>query len=169
MSSGAGVWHSMMHSLPLQVLLSMSGLCVIVVVWTLRTRKRFTLGSVMFAVVGIALLIAELLHRTQTHGHGAPSLQGSLLILLWCGWLSFLPAILAPKQRMPLTNAQWSKIDARILACDPRRALRLIRNFTKTGANEARDIHWERFQTLRFQRSKDFVCTDEEYWRCLYD
>jgi hypothetical protein len=82
MLSGAGVWHSMTNSLPLQVLLSMSGLCVIVVVWMLRTRKRFTLGSVMFAVIGIALLIAELLHRTQTHGHAAPSLQGSLLIFV---------------------------------------------------------------------------------------
>ena len=165
--SGAGAWHSMAHSLPLLLLLSTSALCVIVVIWTLRTRTRFTLGSVMFAVVGIALLIAELLHHTQTRG--AASLEGSFLILLWCGWLSFLPAFLAPKQRIPLTNAQWFEIDSRILACDPRRALRLIRGFTGAGPNEARDIHWERFQTLRFERSKAFACTDEEYWRCLYD
>jgi hypothetical protein len=105
----------------------------------------------------------------QTDGQGAPSLEGPLLILLWCGWLSFAPAFLAPKQSMPMTNEQWSEIDARIMACDPRRALRLIRDFTRAGPNEARDIHWERFQALRFEQSKAFACTDEEYWTCLYD
>jgi hypothetical protein len=155
--------------LPLLWLVSLSAVCALVVIWKLRARKRFTLGSVMFALVGIAVLVAVSRLCIQISGHDASLFGLVFLSVLWTGWLSSLDSILTRNRRRSPTQEQWSAIDAGILACEPRRALRLIRDFTGADAETAQEVHLERYQTLRIERSRNIPFTDEDYWRCLND
>ena len=167
--SGEGVWRLMTACLPLLWLVSLTAVCLVVVVWTLRARKRFTLGSVMFAIVGIAVLVAVSQLCIQISGHDASLFGLVFLSVLWAGWLSSLDSILNPERRRSPTQEQWCAIDAGILACEPRLALRLIRDFTGADADRCQEVHLERYQRLRTERSRSIPFTDEDYWRCLYD
>ena len=88
--------------------------------------------------------------------------------LVWTFW-SCCPLFWAIPRRVPVTDEQRAEIDAWILAGDPRHALRVIRVLFEAGLTEAKGIHWERYHRLRAERTADFACTDEDYWKRLYD
>ena len=66
------------------------------------------------------------------------------------------------------TPEQWAEIDACILACNILGALIRIRAACGVGLNDAKSIHWERYQQLRKERAGEFACSDEDYWREVY-
>jgi hypothetical protein len=167
--SAAGVWRLMTAHLPLLWLLSLTVVCAVFVIWTPARRKRFRIRGVMFSIVGIAVLVAVSRLCVQISGHDAWLFGLVFLSVVWTGWLTSLDSILAPEQRRSPSQEQWCAIDARILACEPRGALRLIRDFTGADANFAQEVHLERYQTLRTERFRNIPFTDEDYWRCLYD
>jgi hypothetical protein len=68
----------------------------------------------------------------------------------------------------PPTDEQWAEIDACILACNILGALLRIRSACGVGLNDAKVIHWERYQRLRAERADEFACSDEEYWDGVY-
>ena len=67
-----------------------------------------------------------------------------------------------------MTDEQRADIDARILACDILGALIRIRAACGCGLNDAKDIHWARYQQLRAERDAEFACSDEQYWTGVY-
>ena len=67
-----------------------------------------------------------------------------------------------------LTAEQWAAVDDRILACDILGALIRIRAACECGLNDAKGIHWERYQQLRAERAAEFACSHEDYWRGVY-
>lgn len=66
------------------------------------------------------------------------------------------------------TAEQWAVVDALILACKILGALKLLRQSCGVSLNEAKDLHWARYQRLRAERPLDFACSDEEYWAGVY-
>lgn len=67
-----------------------------------------------------------------------------------------------------LSDDQWAAIDPLILAGSVLPALLLVRECAGVGLNEAKDIHFQRYQRLQSERPGDFACTDEEYWAGVY-
>jgi hypothetical protein len=67
-----------------------------------------------------------------------------------------------------LTDEQRADIDARILACDILGALVRIRTACGCGLNDAKGVHWARYQQLRAERATEFACSDKQYWAGVY-
>ena len=165
---GASVWHSIRENFTFLALVLLSSMCMYVFTEMVLARKRVTLGSVMFAISGIAILFASL-HWIRATEPGSWLLAASFLTSILPGWLMCLETLMTARRRTPLTAAQRTVIAGRILACDPQAALKLVRDLTGAGADEANDLHWELYQTLRIERGKGLGFTDEDYWKCLYD
>ena len=145
-------------------------MCVVVAVWTLLARKRFTLGSVMVAVFVVAVSVAGM-RRTKGADDRESWFEACLVLVgLIFQWVvcCVLPPV-PPWRPRNLTTEQSSEVAARILACEPRHALMLVREYTRHGVDKANAIHREQYRKLRAERPEDFTFTDEHYWRCLYD
>lgn len=67
-----------------------------------------------------------------------------------------------------LSAEQWAAVDARILAGNILGALKQLRQSSGVSLNEAKDLHWSRYQRLRVERPLDFSCSHEEYWAGVY-
>lgn len=67
-----------------------------------------------------------------------------------------------------LTAEQRADIDACILACNILGALIRIRAACECSLNDAKSIHWERYQLLRRERAAEFACSHEQYWDGVY-
>jgi len=67
-----------------------------------------------------------------------------------------------------LSNAQWALIDEQILACRVLQAIQAIRQECGVDLNQAKSIHFHRYQTLRANRQLEFKCSDDDYWSRLY-
>ena len=67
-----------------------------------------------------------------------------------------------------LAESEWATINDAILSCNILEALKKIRELCGVGLNEAKDIHWERYQQLRKERPGDFTCSHDEYWAEVY-
>ena len=63
---------------------------------------------------------------------------------------------------------QWDRVDACILAGNILGALIHLRRSCGVSLNEAKELHWARYQKLRAERPQSFTCTDEEYWAEVY-
>ncbi len=66
------------------------------------------------------------------------------------------------------TAGQWAAVDARILACGILGALKLLRRSCGVSLNDAKDLHWSRYQRLRAEPPLDFAGSHEEYWVGVY-
>src|SRR4051812_540628 len=110
----AGVWPPVTGTLASSLLLS--AMCMCVGIGMLLAGKRFTLGSVMFAIVGLAILFAGSLRHIGSTEQESGLFEACFRMILWVAWLGCVGTYIAPKPVLSLTNVQRELVNARILA-----------------------------------------------------